>query len=185
MERNWNSIMFDDVGIKIQKNAKVIAWVNIVTSIIGGIAMFFCAFINIEDLWWLILLSPLMVALGCMVAWLSTITLYGFGKLIDDVEAIRYKKTQVIGVETKQNNQPYSKPLHPTVEKVNLQNISTNPDILPKKEQKEELQSTLICPQCSENLAFMGWTDIDLQEKQRCPFCGKEITFDKQLEQER
>lgn len=39
---------------------------------------------------------------------------------------------------------------------------------------KEETQ-VLPCPECGEDLSFMGWDD--LKQKQSCPFCGKEILF--------
>ena len=185
MDRDWNSIMFDDIGVKIQKIAKVIAWFNIVVSIIGGIVMFFCAFIDIEYLWYLIFLAPVAVVVGCIMAWLSVITLYGFGKLIEDVEAIRNKKPPVIKIEAEQTKQ--------SVPKTN-QNVAKNekntspkaPEISPnntsdsvKKEskQKEVSQNMLPCPQCGEDLAFMGWDDNDLTETQICPMCGKEILF--------
>ena len=40
---------------------------------------------------------------------------------------------------------------------------------------KEESQNMLPCPQCGEDLSFMGWDDNDLAETQICPLCGKEI----------
>lgn len=92
MDRDWNSIMFDDIGTKMQKAAKTIAWIDIVMSIIGGTVMLFAAIDDIEHLWFLIILAPVVVAIGCVTAWLSVITLYGFGKLVEDVAAIRRQK---------------------------------------------------------------------------------------------
>ena len=51
--------------------------------------MFFVALINFEELWYYIFLAPLVVILGCIVAWLSVITMYGFGRLIENTEDIR------------------------------------------------------------------------------------------------
>lgn len=65
--------------------------------------MFFCAFIAIDDLWYLIFLAPIAVVVGCIMAWLSVITLYGFGKIIEDVEAIRNQKPPIIKVETEKS----------------------------------------------------------------------------------
>ena len=122
MGRDWNSIMFDDIGIKIQKVAKAIAWFDIVVSIIGGIVMLFYSFMDIEYLWYLIFLAPITVVVGCILAWLSVITLYGFGKLIEDIEEIRknapknpiyenngfpraFAKKEVISQENQSNNE--------------------------------------------------------------------------------
>ena len=33
----------------------------------------------------------------------------------------------------------------------------------------------VVCPECGEELAFMGWSDEELKEKQECPMCKKEI----------
>ena len=74
MNKDWNSIMFDDIGVKIQKVAKAIAQTDIVLSIISGVVLFFCAFIAIDDLWYLIFLAPIAVVVGCIMAWLSVIT---------------------------------------------------------------------------------------------------------------
>ena len=183
MERDWNSIMFDDIGIKIQKVAKAIAWFDIVVSIIGGIVMFFCAFIDIENLWYLMFLTPIAVVVGCIMAWLSVIALYGFGKLIEDVGAIRNKKPPIIKVETELNKQPIPTTSLNAVKKEKVTSLkapeisSNNITISSKKEheQKEEPQNILPCPQCGEDLAFMGWDDNELNEMQTCPLCGKEI----------
>ena len=62
-------------------------------SILGGIVMFFSAFIDIVEMWPLIFLAPIVTAIGCLMAWISVLTLYGFGKLIEDVEVIRNNTT--------------------------------------------------------------------------------------------
>ena len=174
--------MFDDIGEKIQKVAKIIAWTNIVLSIIGGIVLFFCAFIDIEYLWYLAFLAPVAVALGCIMAWLSAITLYGFGKLIEDVEAIRNKKPPVVKIETEksqpqksanQNVAKREKPIKKTLSIEATQNI-----VQPNDEGKsEKVTATLPCPACGEDLEFMGWSEEELKEKQTCPLCGADIFF--------
>ena len=54
---------------------------------------------------------------------------------------------------------------------------NTNDSTKKEHKEKEEPQNILPCPQCGEDLAFMGWDDNDLKEKQTCPLCGKEILF--------
>ncbi len=101
MGRDWNSIMFDNIGEKIKKVAKVTAWIGIVVSIIGGIVLFFWGLIELEYLWFLIFLAPITVVVGCIMAWLSVIMLYGFGELIEnskktnkEIRALNAKKVQ-------------------------------------------------------------------------------------------
>ena len=33
------------------------------------------------------------------------------------------------------------------------------------------------CPECGEDLSFMGWDEEELRQKQECPLCGKEIVI--------
>ena len=188
MDRNWNSIMFDNIGVKIQKVAKIITWVNIVISIIGGIALFFCG-ILIDEMLWLILLAPIEVLLGCVMAWLSTIILYGFGKLIEDVEAIRNKKPPIIKVDTEPTYQSVPKATQSVTKKEENTATHTSPETTfgniseptksgsTKKDSKppEVPLNILPCPHCGEDLSFMGWDDVDLKQKQTCPLCGKEF----------
>lgn len=105
MARDWNSIMFDDAGVKIQKMAKVLAWIQIVTSIIGGVFMVLGALINLEDLWWMLFLAPVVTAIGCVSAWLSVIVLYGFGELVENSSAPRMPYGRQIAKELSEVNQ--------------------------------------------------------------------------------
>lgn len=78
-----NSIMFDNIGSKIKGVAKAVAWINIILSVIAGIILFFASFVNFKSLWYFIFLSPVVIVVGCFMAWLSVIALYGFGELIE------------------------------------------------------------------------------------------------------
>ena len=89
MKRDWNALMFQNVGIKIHKVAKIFAWIGIALSFVGGIAVFFLAFLNFKAMWWMIFVAPVVAAAGCLASWLSALPATGFGKLIDDVGAIR------------------------------------------------------------------------------------------------
>ncbi|MBR6515010.1 MAG: hypothetical protein IKT46_09295 [Clostridia bacterium] len=85
---DWESMLFDNVGRKIQNVAKGIMCLDIIASFLGGIAMFFVALINFEELWYYILLAPVTVIIGCVAAWLSALPIYGFGRLIENTEDI-------------------------------------------------------------------------------------------------
>ena len=87
--KDWNEIMFDNIGKKIQTVAKAIVWVEIIASILSGIVLFFYGLFNLESLWYLLILAPFVGYIGCIAAWLSVILLYGFGKLVEDVNVIR------------------------------------------------------------------------------------------------
>ena len=77
---------------------------------------------------------------------------------INDVENVRKRLFGVLNARTENNEQ-----------------VAINrPEVGIKK---EEFKNTLCCPQCSENLSFMGYDDNDLSESQICPFCGTKISF--------
>ena len=81
--------MFYDIGKKIQTVARVITYIGIALSIIAGLILFGFACNNPEKLKGLFFLAPVAVVVGGLSAWLSSICLYGFGKLIEDTEEIR------------------------------------------------------------------------------------------------
>ena len=76
--------MFQNVGGKIKSFALVNFWVDFAAAIIGGLAMM------IEDID-MILISILVAAAGCFVAWVVSLFLYGFGELIETNQKIAYK----------------------------------------------------------------------------------------------
>lgn len=89
MKKSWNSILFDNIGTKIQTVAKINFWIQIIVWTIAAIVVLVCGLIFFEDLWFFIFLAPLLVAVGGVVAWLSVMILFGFGKLVEDTSAIR------------------------------------------------------------------------------------------------
>lgn len=80
-------------------------------------------------------------------------------KIIEDIDAVRNKFSRISKVKTEPTSQPSIQRNKVTVK-------------------KEEFKNTLCCPECKENLAFMGWDDSDLENSQVCPFCESEILFD-------
>ena len=126
MDGLWNNIMFNDIGAKIKKLARFIAWFDIVVSILGGIAMIIISLTDFEYLWYLFVLAPVAVVFGCLSAWLSVIMLYGFGEIIDKLTAIEQNTrqqeqgaTEKAGLTTPAKSPvltkaPASKPTRPT-----------------------------------------------------------------------
>jgi len=66
--------MFDDIGNKIKKLAKILTWVGIALSIVIGIMIWSQSFI-----WGLI-----TMILGALASWVGSFILYGFGELIEN-----------------------------------------------------------------------------------------------------
>ncbi len=80
--------MFDNIGGKIKTLAKVLCWIGIVASVIGGIIMI-VGTARSSNPGLGILLSLLYMALGCLISWVGSFFAYGFGELIENTEAIR------------------------------------------------------------------------------------------------
>ena len=102
MEYGLNGFMFSNVGTKIKKLAKILAWIDIIISIIGGVIMFFAGLFDPEYLWFLIFLAPVTVLLGFLLAWLSTVLLYGFGELIEKSQANEKNTKEIACILKKQ-----------------------------------------------------------------------------------
>ncbi len=83
--------MFDNIAVKLQKAAETFTTINIAISIIAGTVLFIYGCSDFEKLWWLMLLALIVAVAGSVAAWLLGIVLYGFGKLIEDTEALRNK----------------------------------------------------------------------------------------------
>lgn len=69
--------MFNNIGGKIKTLAKVICWIGIIGSIIGGIG---CIAAD-EDM---ILYGLLIAVGGSLFSWIGSFFTYGFGELIEN-----------------------------------------------------------------------------------------------------
>lgn len=78
--------MFKNVGKKIQTVAKVIAYIGIALSLLLGIVLVVYGARENEKLFYD---GLTLLIVGPLTSWLSSLTMYGFGKLIEDTEAIR------------------------------------------------------------------------------------------------
>jgi predicted RNA-binding Zn-ribbon protein involved in translation (DUF1610 family) len=179
--------MFDnlyvDIGSKIKGMAKWTFIVEAIGLIITGIAL------AIEQDFPYILVA----IIGPIVAWVSSWILYAFGELVEDVHALRDKippiYKPIVKNDTEQK-QPQTK-INPNVtnkETPTFQKsieINSNCAEVPQQNvsqkeaeaKKEEALGALPCPECGEDLSFMGWDENELNQKQSCPLCGKEILF--------
>lgn len=77
--------MFDNAGGKIKAIAKVIAWIGIAVCGIYGFVML----VSVEDM---ALIGLLVMTVGPLAVWISSLVLYGFGELIENSSIIANKK---------------------------------------------------------------------------------------------
>ena len=75
--------MFSNIGGKIKKLAKVICWIGIAFSLIGGIA----SISQTTDQ--SVLIGIITIVVGSLVSWISSFFTYGFGQLIENTDEIR------------------------------------------------------------------------------------------------
>lgn len=82
--------MYNDIGGKIKILAKVIFIVGMMASIIIGFTICFTS----DDM--LIIVGLLVMVVGSIVAWISSLCLYGFGQLIEnsDIIAAEYNRKE-------------------------------------------------------------------------------------------
>lgn len=92
--------MYKNVGKKIQTLAKVIAWIGIVFFIIlGGLSLY--GGLNTAD-YNMIAQGIFCLLFGPLVSWLSSLTLVGFGKLIQTTEETK-AEVEKIAAEVKKD----------------------------------------------------------------------------------
>jgi len=69
--------MWENIGSKLQKLAKVICWIGIILSVIGGIVM-----ITQKQA----VLGIVYIILGPLFSWIGSWTMYGLGLVVESVE---------------------------------------------------------------------------------------------------
>lgn len=81
--------MFNNVGAKLKATAKVIVWIGITVCIISGFVML----VSAEDA---VLIGLLIMTVGSLLSWISSLLLYGFGELIENSQIIADKKNTAV-----------------------------------------------------------------------------------------
>ena len=81
--------MFDNIGSKIMKLAKVICWLGIIASVISGIAMIVQSSRSRYSAGSGVLIGILTIVMGCLISWIGSFFTYGFGQLIENTDHIR------------------------------------------------------------------------------------------------
>ena len=87
--------MFDNIGSKIMKLAKVLCWIGIILSVISGIAIMAGAAsyntygYSSSSGGANIIVGIITIVLGCLFSWIGSFFTYGFGQLIENTDYIR------------------------------------------------------------------------------------------------
>jgi len=93
--------MWDNIGGKIKTLAKVIAWLGIISSIIGGIILIIEG-VRINQNSWFGGGGGLFIGIGfgtiiggVIFSWIGSWFMYGFGELIENSETIVYNTSKI------------------------------------------------------------------------------------------
>ena len=87
--------MFDNIGGKIKKLAKVLCWIGIIFSVILGVLMMVSggsySRYGYSSSGGGVLAGLLTIVLGSLLSWIGSFFTYGFGQLIENTDDIRSK----------------------------------------------------------------------------------------------
>ena len=103
--------MWDNIGEKIKLLAKIIAWVGIISSVIGGSRLISQGFDMNQsgrggELF--IFLGIASLIGGSIISWISSFFMYGFGELIKKTAAIEQNTRNGTSPDIVQNNAQFS-----------------------------------------------------------------------------
>ena len=134
--------MFDNIGGKIKTLAKVVCGIGMVVSIAYGL--------RTMDRSWSddrILSGVIVMAIGCLISWISVFILYGFGELIEKTSSI-----ERIMRMSQPNANPYN-----NMQYYNQQNNSAQNAYQQSNTNRENTTQTWQCQRCgSHNMIFMS-----------------------------
>jgi hypothetical protein len=142
--------MWDNIGGKIKVLAKVIAWVGIISSIIGGIILIAIGGNNRYGGGLYIGIGFGTIIVGSLMSWIFSWFMYGFGELIEKTSEI---KNHLSGEKHGQKNNKNSNMVTKTIEK------------------KKHLPVNKICSKCGQI--------VDTGIYISCPNCECEEFIDK------
>ena len=150
---------YDNIGEKIKSWAKWIAIVESVLSVIGGILVMVNE-IGGGDSW--LLMGPLLMILGPMIAWVSSWLLYGFGELVD--AALIYRKLMSTTVSKQSESLP--------------QKVSINIDSLCSKSIHKQFIANAHSAGFNNETEYTFWRSALGEKELVCKRCGKPIAYE-------
>lgn len=87
--------LFTNIGKKIKLTAKIVCWVTMLASFIGGIALLIHGCAEVNSGWGSDAEAAMLVAIGLIISlvapffcWVGSFMMYGFGELIDKATEI-------------------------------------------------------------------------------------------------
>lgn len=190
--------VFDRVGDKIKKIAKIVFWIG---AVLAGLSFMLFVFIgyNVPNIMMICLVVGLVVSfIEIFFAWLGCLYVYAFGQMVDDTELLKNTAGRIATtlnlIDKKIMQEKEKKITSPFVEeRVIRPEKKIGQDLLKedypekalraKDKEKEvsgeaesavEDERKVCCPSCKAELNFMGFTTDDLQEE-NCPFCGAKL----------
>lgn len=94
--------MFNNIGSKIMKLAKVICWIGIIVSVISGAIMIVGGASLMSNSSYgsygpsgspvsTIVVGVCTIIFGCLFSWIGSFFTYGFGRLIENTDILRDK----------------------------------------------------------------------------------------------
>ena len=147
--------MYNNVGGKIKALAMGICIIEAVALVITG-------FVLMEEIGGT---AILIVLLGPVVAWLSSLVLYAFGELVEDVHALRNKEGTTEEAKAKRNAEEKAK--RKAEEKARLQAAQAAwMENAEGAEDEQEEYVDVFCPKCGEQLSFTKDKTVGT-----CPMC--------------
>lgn len=144
------STVYENIGGKIKTLAKAIFFVEALASIIAGIVVI----VETEEAWGLLIILG-----GCIIGWVSSWIVYGFGEIIDKLTEIAYNTSN----GKKKNNKVKPKKeddLFGEEEKANSENNEEE-----EESDDDEVLSIpqRVCPRCGDKHDF---------DYPQCPKCN-------------
>ena len=137
--------MFDNVGSKVKKLAKIICWIGIISSVISGIAIIGGRTVDRYYAPSNIFVGILVAVLGSFFSWLGSLATYAIGVSAENAEANAYK-LDVLEKRINQGNQ------------VGTSNAS--------------VPSTKPATTSNSNASLRSLTNNNTSNQWRCPDCG-------------
>lgn len=93
--------MFNNIGKKIKTLAKVLCWIGISASVMGGIFTMMLAS-DIDDI--LFIIGLLIIVLGPLVSWVSSFSLYALGEIVVKLTEISDNISSAPGISSNKSN---------------------------------------------------------------------------------
>ena len=101
LPKREEDFMFENIGGKLKKLASILTWIGCILSLLAGFIYAFPI--------GLLLITPI----GCLLSWVGSFALYGFGQLIENSDRCVDLLTRAHGIPETEEASPTQEPLSP------------------------------------------------------------------------